>query len=186
MHYERHIPRVRSPGSSFDLSLHPRYTGFMNIFVLSNDPREAAQQQCDRHVVKMILESAQMLSTVCHQHGAPAPYKATHPHHPCTLWAGECEENYLWLHQHLEGLLEEYTRRYGKTHKTHEHLAGLLENRPTLPKLGACTPFAQAMPEPYRVPDDPVSAYRNYYKAEKSAIAKWKHGNVPPWFGTGS
>lgn len=154
----------------------------MNIFVLSEDPREAARFQCDRHVVKMILESAQMLSTICHQHGRPAPYKATHAQHPCTLWAGECAENYAWLHQHLVGLLDEYTERYGKTHATAAHVETLWENRPALPTRGALTPFAQVMPEQYRIADDPVTAYRNFYQGEKAAIAKWKHGNMPPWF----
>jgi hypothetical protein len=35
----------------------------MNRFILSTDPVEAAQMHCDKHVVKMILEEAQMLST---------------------------------------------------------------------------------------------------------------------------
>lgn len=157
----------------------------MNIFVLSEDPREAARQQCDRHVVKMILESAQMLSTLCHQHGRPAPYKPTHPHHPCTLWAGECAENYAWLHQHLAGLLEEYTRRYGKTHATQAHLDTLWHHRPDLPSLGATTPFAQTMPDPYKIPGDAVTAYRNFYRGEKAGFAKWKLGDVPTWFEEG-
>lgn len=157
----------------------------MNIFVLDEDPKAAARYQCDRHVVKMILESAQMLSTIRHQHGCPAPYKPTHAKHPCTLWAGECAENYAWLVEHLEGLLEEYTRRYGKTHATAAHRETLSEVPQALPRRGARTPFAQVMPEGYRIPGDAVTAYRRFYQGEKGAIARWKDGEVPGWFSQG-
>ena len=72
----------------------------MNIFVLHEQPDVAAQILCDKHVVKMILESAQMLCTVAHNHGYDAPYRRTHPKHPCTLWAGKSQENWDWLISH--------------------------------------------------------------------------------------
>ena len=155
----------------------------MNIFVLSEDPEEAARAQCDRHVVKMAVESAQILSSVRHRYGALAPYKATHAHHPSVLWAGECAENYAWLYSHLGHLLDEYTRRYGKTHAVSAHLDVLREPPEAMPRKGACTPFAQVMPEPYRVPGDPVAAYRAFYNGEKAGFARWKLGNAPAWFG---
>lgn len=155
----------------------------MNIFVLDEDPARAAAQQCDRHVVKMIVESGQLLSTVMHEHGVEGPWRSTHKHHPCTLWAGACEENYRWLWEHMGALLAEFTRRYGKHHAWEPHWAELWERRPDLPKLGRRTPFAQCMPEQYRVPEDAVKAYRAYYKGEKAGFAKWKTGNCPVWFG---
>lgn len=154
----------------------------MNIFVLSEDPVEAAQYQCDRHAVKMVLESGQMLATVCHQHGIAAPIKMTHPKHPCTLWAGEAAENYAWLWRHMGALLHEYHLRYGKVHAFTALHGWLWANKPALPPRGAPTPFAQAMPEQYRVPGDAVAAYRAYYNAEKAHFCKWKLGNIPPWF----
>lgn len=158
----------------------------MNIFVLDTDPRRAAHYACDRHVVKMILEAAQLLSTVCHQHGKPAPMRATHPHHPCTKWAGASAANYRWLWEHLQGLLAEYTRRYGKHHMVErEHYPEQLwQNRPELPEIGL-TPFAQAMPAEYKVPGDAVKAYRQYYVGEKCYFAKWKMGDTPQWYSEG-
>ena len=90
----------------------------MNIFVLHSDPIKAAQMMCDKHIVKMILESNQMLSTVARKHGYNAPYRSTHGNHPCTLWAGESNANWYWLIRHSRALCEEYTARYGRTHKS--------------------------------------------------------------------
>ena len=80
----------------------------MNIFVVDEDPEVAARQLCDKHVVKMILESAQMLCTVAHEHGFVAPYKKAHPKHPCTLWAGKSPENWSWLIAHGLAMPEQY------------------------------------------------------------------------------
>jgi hypothetical protein len=154
----------------------------MNIFILSDDPFEAARDQCDRHVVKMALESAQILSTVRHRYGAPAPYKPTHANHPCVLWAGECTENYRWLVEHTAHLLAEYTARYGKTHAVSAHLDTLREPPAGMPKCGHRTPFTQCMPEQYRVPGDPIAAYRAFYNAEKAPFSTWKNREAPAWF----
>ncbi|HAW80963.1 MAG TPA: hypothetical protein DCX27_15355, partial [Balneola sp.] len=90
----------------------------MNIFVLDKNPNEAARQACDKHVVKMILESAQMLCSV-HPEGT-APYKRSFYNHPCTKWVRETDKNYDWLVDHALALCSEYTKRYGKTHKSEE------------------------------------------------------------------
>ena len=72
----------------------------MNIFVLHKDPKIAAQMACDKHVIKMILETAQMLCTAARTKGAWAPYKQTHKKHPCTLWAAATKANWVWLTTH--------------------------------------------------------------------------------------
>ena len=84
----------------------------MNIFVLDTDPTIAAQMQCDKHVVKMPLECAQMLSTVHRHYGSDdfQLYKSTHKHHPCTLWAASSRANYAWLFDHFRALNDEYFR----------------------------------------------------------------------------
>ena len=92
----------------------------MNIFVVDEDPVVAAQQLCDKHVVKMILETAQMLCTVARNHGHEAPYKVAHPKHPCTLWVGKSAANWQWLIDHGLAMAAEYTRRYGRKHKSEE------------------------------------------------------------------
>ena len=90
----------------------------MNIFVLDECPVISAQMQCDKHVVKMPLETAQMLCSVFHRHGLgdKVPYKEAHRNHPCTLWAGDSADNFIWLWKHGMELCFEYTRRYNKIH----------------------------------------------------------------------
>lgn len=148
----------------------------MNIFVLDKDPRLAAIFLCDKHIVKMILESAQMLCTV---YGDTAPYKPTHKSHPCTKWVQQSQQNYNWLCEHAHAMCAEYERRYKKTHKS-QKVISFCSKLATLPDIGL-TPFAQAMPEQYKH-SDAVVAYRNYYQGEKSGFAVWKYSPSPSWW----
>jgi len=154
----------------------------MQIFVLDKDPKKAARMLCDKHVVKMIVESAQILSTAHHLTNSKYKdllYKKTHEKHPCVIWANESKENYVWLLEHLKELLKEYTYRYGKTHKTIE-IKKILENIPNLLNIGL-TEFAQATPEEYKE-KNAIKAYRKYYKKEKADFAKWTKRTAPSWF----
>lgn len=149
----------------------------MNVFVLNRDPALAARDQCNKHVVKMILESAQLLVTAFPD--GTTPYKHTHVNHPCGKWTRASLSNYAWLLTHALELCSEYTRRYGKVHKTEDVIVSL--GRPDLPDVGL-TPFAQAMPEQHRNVD-PVVAYRSYYIADKARIAKWApRAAAPAWW----
>lgn len=147
----------------------------MNIFVLDTDPKLAAQYHCDKHVVKMILESAQMLSTAVGQ-----GYKPTHTTHPCTLWVKASRSNAEWLIELATHLNVEWQNRYRHTnnHKSYIVIASISEYISKLPQLGL-TPFAQAMPIEYQQ-EDPVDAYRAYYKTKRD-IATWKNGK-PYWW----
>ena len=153
----------------------------MNIFVLDKDPQIAAEMACDKHVVKMILETAQMLCTAARARGAWAPYGATHKGHPCTKWAGASLGNWKWLIEHGEALCGEYTKRYGKCHKS-SSVIGYCK----VLKLDFAndeqqrTPFAQAMPDKYK-DACVVTAYRNYYMGEKASFATWKT-KKPDWW----
>ena len=153
----------------------------MNIFVLDEDPKTAAAMACDKHVVKMILETAQMLCTVGIASGYEMPYGATHKHHPCTLWAGESHANWDWLIDYGLSLCAEYTVRYGKIHKSqriieYAHAMNISFDEQQL------TPFAQAMPPQYKN-ECAVTAYRAYYMGEKARIATWKT-QTPDWWRT--
>ena len=155
----------------------------MNIFVLSRSPRRAAELHCDKHVVKMILETAQLLYCVHWVCGTPLPegaYKQTHKNHPCAIWVRTSIENYRWLCALGTWLCIEYTFRYGKTHKTDAHLRWLRCNEPAVPSVGL-TPFVQAMPDEYKH-EDPVEAYRTYYrlgKLEQRGIVTYKKRSIP-------
>ena len=153
----------------------------MNIFVLDLNLRTCAQYHNDRHVVKMITEYAQMLSTAVRYTGVDAGYKATHQNHPCNIWVRESLYNWNWLKSLAGELHEEWRYRYShsaeKIHKAYQVILSLPE--PVLPCIGI-TPFAQAMPDQYRN-ENPVDAYRAYYQGEKQHIANWKNRETPDW-----
>ena len=151
----------------------------MNIFVVHKDPQIAAQMLCDKHVVKMILETAQMLCTVVSHTGAETPYRATHAKHPCTLWAAHSKANWEWLVAHGKAMCMEYTRRYGKLHKSQAVIEWCAGQNLVFPSL-ELSPFAQAMPAKYKN-ECVVTAYRAYYHGEKAKFATWKT-EVPEWW----
>lgn len=152
----------------------------MNIFFLDNSPLVAAQMMHDKHVVKMILESAQILSTVCAAHNAwvPGMYAPTHKNHPSVLWAGESCENWTWLVQHARALCAEYTYRYSRKHKSSAVIELCADNAPLF-HTRTLTPPAQAMPAEYRIAGDAIAAYRQYYLGRKVVQSKWTRRPVP-------
>lgn len=153
----------------------------MNIFVLDLDPKLAAINQVDKHVVKMTLETAQLLST-CHRvlesPWRDSVYKQTHVNHPCSVWLRQSRANYQWLFQHFIALLDEYTFRYGKVHKCSNYV-DILENCP-ISSGDDITPFALAMPEEYKK-SCPVDSYVTYYIGEKANMFKWTKRTPPKW-----
>lgn len=145
----------------------------MNIFYLDRDPKTAARMQCDRHVVKMILESAQLLSTAHREidgdewADANGLYKRTHKNHPSAVWARQSSDNYQWLFRHFLALCDEYSYRYGKTHLSDEKFRNVLCFSPTDITLGSFTEPPQCMPDEYK-DDNPVYGYRSYYALDKA------------------
>jgi hypothetical protein len=152
----------------------------MNIFILDRDPKVAATMLCDKHVVKMIVETAQMLCTAASKLGHEVPYRPTHAKHPCTIWVGESRSNWDWLIEHGLAMCEEYTRRYNRIHKT-QAVIEWCKSSDVFPLTDSgLTPFRLAMPEQYKC-SDPVKSYRDYYIGEKSKFAKWKT-SPPKWW----
>lgn len=181
----------------------------MNVFVLDTCPIVSAMWQCDKHVPKMIVESAQMLSTAHRMLDGTVErrpsksgktmvkyykldnqfedliYKAVHFNHPCTVWTMESSANYEWHYQHFWALCKEYTYRYGKTHKTERDLLELLEAKPLNIPHGPQTPFKLAMksnPECIAL-EDPVKAYRAFYQTKQDRFKMvWTKREKPDWF----
>ena len=148
----------------------------MNIFYLDKCPEKAARLQYNKHVVKMILESAQMLCTAHHcimGEDADVPYKPAHRNHPSTIWARQSGENYTWLYRHMMELGKEYEKRYSKKHlsiiKCEDPLSilpgGILET--------GLTKMPQCMPDEYK-DECSIQAYWNYYIGEKHVVANLK------------
>ena len=181
----------------------------MNIFYIDEDPVEAARMMVDKHVVKMILESAQLLSTahrvvdgeefVDASSGRKKKvwklddkrdtifYSATHINHPSAIWCRQSYANYVWLSKLLTELCREYTYRYGKIHKV--ELSGLEEELmyPPMNIAPVTVPFTEptpAMPDEVKIPGDSIASYRNYYINNKSHLANWKKRSIPQWYST--
>lgn len=152
----------------------------MNIFILDYNPKVCAQMHCDKHVVKMILETTQMLCTIHNSYGLEAGYKPTHLNHPCTIWARESKSNYLWLCELLTELHNEWQWRFNHqhNHKSYDIFMQLDNNILDLLQDIGLTPFAQAMPEHYRN-DDSVKAYQNYYLGEKLDLLTYTNRKLP-------
>ncbi len=157
----------------------------MNIFVLDQCPIKSARMHCDKHVIKMILETAQMLSTAHHVLNSPLAdelYAKTHENHPCSVWVRKSVRNYEWAFVLFAELSKIYREATGKTHKTWNTLGLLLaippKNIPSKPR----TPFAIAMPSNLSRRNHPIESYRNYYCKEKARIAKFTYNPKPSWF----
>ena len=161
----------------------------MNIFYFYDCPVLSAQAQPDKMLVKMPLETAQMLCTAHRELDGDdyadevGLYKRAYWNHPCTVWARESSDNYWWLVEHFLALSEEYKYRYGREHASFVKLERPLCRRPRNIKVGKMTPLAQAMPDEYKN-DDPIKAYRDYCTHEKH-YAKWEKGRAKPeWWST--
>lgn len=153
----------------------------MNIFYLDRSPELAAQYHCNKHVVKMILETAQLLCTAHWMHPIsplilPELYRKTHQNHPCAIWVRSSALHYVWTFRLLEHLLHEYTYRYEKKHST-SRLLEPLSNVPLIPDDGF-TPPPQAMPDEYKS-EDTVEAYRRYYALGKTRLLTYTKREVP-------
>jgi hypothetical protein len=183
----------------------------MNIFVLDLDPLKAAEYHCNKHVVKMILESAQMLCTAhwlsllnskskkindfkrvrdCQDWlksntgtALQPPWKMTHINHPCSIWTRESLENYKWHSRLGLALCDEYTKRYEKVHKSLGVHLWLSENKPLLPSF-SLTEHPRCVPDDCKAAsEDVVTSYRHYYNRYKNRFAKWEpKSQTPSWY----
>ena len=149
----------------------------MNIFVTDPSPTVSAQSLPDKHIVKMPLESCQMLAIVCsekwghgygelHKKDGTAYFtdKGAFRNHPCTVWANESNINAWWLVAHAMALCEEYTHRYGKVHsceKTLEEATTIIPSAPA-PYLPKSFTFAGPDEFKYDTSIDIFTAYKKY------------------------
>ena len=180
----------------------------MNIFYLDKDPKTCAEQHLDKHMVKMLIEYAQLMSTAHrvldgvkyigksktgrkvtrylleNKNEEATVYKACHIHHPSAVWVRKSAYNYYWLYQMWFYLHEEFKLRYGKEHGSYTLLHELLRNPPKNAPLNI--PFTQptqAMPDDVKN-EDSITAYRDYYIKYKKDFATWKT-NIPEWYSKG-
>ena len=185
----------------------------MNIFVLDESPEVAAKYHCNKHVVKMILESGQMMCTAHYTHGLRSigkelsdfkrvrdakahaienldanilpPWSLSHTRHPCTVWTALNTGNYKWHLRLMRALLDQYTERYQKIHKAESTYSWLENNIPINMMTGDKTAHPQCMPDSCKS-TSPVDAYRKYYTNFKQHIAVWEpRSKTPEWYSSG-
>lgn len=178
----------------------------MNIFYLSPDPKECAVMHLDKHVVKMIIEYAQLLSTahryldgeetieltangrkikrwVMRDARESVLYKSSHINHPSAKWLRVRSVHYVWLYDLFCALCDEYTYRYGRVHMTDEKLRSALAQVPN--KIEKSNLFEEpwlAMPDDVKIINDSLASYRNYYIKNKKSFARWTKRPIPQWF----
>jgi|688.fasta_scaffold320725_2 hypothetical protein len=153
----------------------------MNIFFLDKCPIKAAKYLVNKHVVKMITESRQMMH-IAHLHIQNPTIKITYRNHPCSIWVRKNRDNYLWLLEHALAIGQEYTFRYEKLHKSEVYIRENLMEPPDLPFLHPGITFpALSMPDHCKISDDYVDCYREYYRKEKSSLFVWKNRERPDW-----
>ena len=180
----------------------------MNIFMLDSCPIKSAQYQCDKHISKMCVENAQLLSTahrildgVVYIEKTDTNrnikrwrlsdtdmdehlYKATHANHPSNIWIRESKNNYNWLWKHFVALADEYTHRCGKVHASFTKLAPYLANSPKNISSIDQTPIRLAInDEACIIPNDPIESYRKFYQTKQTRFKMvWTRREVPHWF----
>ena len=178
----------------------------MNIFYLHEDPIQNAKWHIDKHIVKMPIEYAQLMSTAhrlldgemylgktaigrnikrwrLHDEREDILYKASHINHPSAIWVRESIENYFEMYKLYMAVLAEFTNRYGKIHGSSKPSIALIRPPSNIPMVKG-TQLPQCMPEICKVKNNPILAYRNYYIVEKNSFASWKNREIPEWFQT--
>ena len=178
----------------------------MNIFYLHEDPIQNAKWHIDKHIVKMPIEYAQLMSTAhrlldgemylgktaigrnikrwrLHDEREDILYKASHINHPSAIWVRESIENYFEMYKLYIAVLSEFTNRYGKIHGSSKPSIALIRPPSNIPMVKG-TQLPQCMPEICKVKNNPILAYRNYYIVEKNSFASWKNREIPEWFQT--
>ena len=178
----------------------------MNIFYLHEDPIQNAKWHIDKHIVKMPIEYAQLMSTAhrlldgemylgktaigrnikrwkLHDEREDILYKASHINHPSAIWVRESIENYFQMYKLYMAVLAEFTNRYGKVHGSSKPSIALIRPPSNIPMVKG-TQLPQCMPEMCKVKNNPILAYRNYYIVEKNSFASWKNREIPEWFQT--
>ena len=178
----------------------------MNIFYLHENPIQNAKWHIDKHIVKMPIEYAQLMSTAhrlldgemyigktaigrnikrwrLHDEREDILYKASHINHPSAIWVRESIENYFQMYKLYMAVLSEFTNRYGKIHGSSKPSIALIRPPSNIPMVKG-TQLPQCMPEICKVKNNPILAYRNYYIVEKNSFASWKNREIPEWFQT--
>ena len=162
----------------------------MNRFIINYSPDLIARDLCDKHVVKMPLEEAQMLCTAVRLHAPEYAeeaglYRAVHQKHPCTIWAGQTRANFEYSLEMFRWMCKEYTHRYGKTHASWRLWDALVQGAVYVPD-GLLTPHPECFSEHTDLKSGkswPLESYRKFYMTKQHRFKMvWTNRPVPEWF----
>ena len=162
----------------------------MNRFLINYSPELCARDLCDKHVVKMPLEEAQMLCTTVRLHAPEYAeevglYRAVHQKHPCTIWAGQTRANYLYSLDMFREMCREYTHRYSKVHASWRLYDALVDAAQYVPD-GGITPHPECFSEHTDLKSGrpwPIQSYRQFYQTKQHRFKMvWTKRDVPDWF----
>lgn len=145
----------------------------MNIFYFTKDHKLNARLLDDKRVVKMVLETTQLLSNTLFLNRKKAPYLPTHLKHPCTIWASRSMANWNWLKKYGLSLAREYKKRYKRTHKCEFIIKSM--KCPKIKNNNFYEP-PKCMPDKYKLSTTELS-YMNYYINEKFNENYFKHAS---------
>ena len=160
----------------------------MNIFATHSDPFLSSRDLDDKRMIKMILESTQLLCGALRYYGCAheALYMPTHMNHPCAIWTRACVGNFYWLMEYTQHLCDNYFAYYHKHHACEDIIDIInIESLDYCIPNGIRTPFANCTPYKEEDRRDVHQKYRDYLKAKwQSDVRKptWKLHGKPNWF----
>ena len=153
----------------------------MNLFVTDQNPVTSARNLDDKRLIKMCLETTQLLCSAINFYDGNTPYKTTHLNHPVTVWVRTNRANWSWAFMHGLALCQEYTARYGKIHKC-ESILRSIEHLFTIIPDGTRTQFVNCAANnslgiDFKHIADPIEAYRKYL------TNRWNNDKQSPSWG---
>jgi hypothetical protein len=152
----------------------------VNIFFLSDCPEKSAKLLCNRHKVRMPLESAGMLAFAFPEGETPIPNLRSNRHHkhPASVWARQSKSNFEWLLIHALTQAEDYKKHYKREHASEKHIHWFKNNyhkisfpRAELTSFSRC--FSSFKEYLDNTESNTIKAYQSFYWLDKKTFAKW-------------
>lgn len=164
----------------------------VNFFYLDQDPKKCAKYYCNKHIIKIPIEIAQILSKVHHELNSNIDFSKIYKNSIVVnnsigpyQWIKESYDNYIWACKLGLELINQYKLRYNKeNHKTEIILLFLFNNPPKLSKKGITKFIGTNKYDMFQfISNDPVICARYNYAEMKCTHDKWnKEVSPPDWF----
>jgi hypothetical protein len=163
----------------------------VNFFYLDKDPIQCAKYYCNKHILKIPIEIAQILSKIHHELETGVDYCKIYKNSQVVkntlgpyCWIKQSYDNYIWTSKLGLALINEYKIRYNKdTHKSEPILKYLANNPPKLPKIGITRFIGTNKYDMFQyISNDPIICGRYNYVEMKCKNDKWNIHGPPNWY----